>query len=155
MLALFRSAPSMCWLVIFIAFLVIEGMTTTLFCLWFAVGALAALLVSLLTVNLWVQSFTFAILSLVTILFVRPLAKKILTPKPAATNADRLIGHTAVVTEPIDEIAGTGLVKVSGLVWSARSPDGRTIPKDSQVTILSIEGVKLMVKPVEAEVSTS
>lgn len=155
MLAFFHSAPTMCWLVLFIAFLVLEGMTTTLICLWFGVGALVALLISLLTNNLWVQAFSFAIVSLVTLILIRPIVGKTLQRKgTTATNADRLLGRAAIVTQTIDELAGTGQVKVSGLEWTARTIDGSVLPVGSRVTVRSIEGVKLMVTPVSNEVNS-
>lgn len=156
MLELFHSPPTMCWLALLIGSLVLEGLTSTLVCLWFGVGSLAALLLSLCTENLWVQSFTFAILSLVTLLFLRPVAKRTLIPKgPTATNADRLIGRNAIVTETIDEVSGSGQVKVSGLTWTARTVDGSVLPPETRVVIRSIEGVKLMVEAAANEVHTS
>ncbi|MCQ2442680.1 MAG: NfeD family protein [Oscillospiraceae bacterium] len=156
MFELFASFPSMCWLALLILFAVLEGATTTLVSLWFAVGALAALLMSLLTTNLWVQSFTFAIISLVMLVLMRPIAQKMLNPKGVVpTNADRLIGQVGIVTETIDELTASGQVKVASQMWSARTVDGSIIPSRHRVTVVSIEGVKLIVEPVTIEAGTA
>lgn len=156
MLQLFASFPSMCWLALLIVFSVIEGTTATLVSLWFAVGALAALLISLVSGNLWVQAFTFAIVSLVTLALIRPLAQKLLHPKGfVPTNADRLIGQVGVVTQTIDELSASGQVKVAGQMWSARTVDGSIVPARRRVTVLSIEGVKLIVEPVTIEAAAA
>ena len=67
-----------------------------------------------------------------------------------ATNADRIIGQKAMVTEPIDNVAGTGAVSIGGTVWTARSDSAKPIAAGSVVRILRIEGVKVLVAPVSA-----
>jgi membrane protein implicated in regulation of membrane protease activity len=139
------------WLVLLVVFAIIEGITVGLASLWFALGALAALLVSLFCGNLWVQTFVFAVVSLVTLLLVRPMASKLLQPKgKIPTNADRFIGKTGVVVEAIDNLTAKGQVKVAGQLWTARSAADTLISAGVEVTILSIEGVKLFVEPVTA-----
>lgn len=156
MLEFFAGFPSMCWLVLLVLFLVAEGMTATLVSLWFAVGALVALLLSLVVSNLWVQGFTFAIVSLVTLILIRPVMQKVMQPHgKIATNADRLIGRVGVVTEAIDELSASGQVKIAGQTWSARTVDGVTIGKGLHVTVTSIEGVKLIVESVANEAKTA
>ncbi|MCD8335167.1 MAG: NfeD family protein [Clostridiales bacterium] len=141
------SAPVV-WLILLVFFAALEGITVSLSSVWFALGALAALLVSLVTGNLWVQLLVFAVVSLLTLLMIRPLAthmfqKKGFTP----TNADRILGKTGIVTETIDNLAAKGQVKVSGQVWSARSEGGEPISAGVHVTILRIEGVRVIVRP--------
>ena len=72
----------------------------------------------------------------------------------ARTNADRLIGREALVTEPIDDLRATGAVRVDGVLWTARSETGANIPENAVVTITRIEGAKLFVRPVEVPVET-
>ena len=88
----------------------------------------------------------FLALSGVTLLLVRPLAKKFLTPRYQATNADRVIGATALVTEEIDNLKGSGLVNISGQVWTARSAHDVVIQPGREVKVLRIEGVKVFVE---------
>ena len=80
------------------------------------------------------------------IFVTRPLYKRFIKTKLVPTNSDRLIGDTAVVTETIDNLEAKGAVKVQGQVWSARSENGEVIPENTPVTVVRIEGVKLIVK---------
>ena len=137
--------PSAFWLIALIVFSVIEGVTVGLASIWFAIGALGALIVSQLGLGFWPQ---FLALSAAALALIRPLAVKILKPRHDPTNADRVIGQTALVTEAIDNVEGKGLVVVSGQVWSARSQHNVVIPAGTQVRILRIEGVKVYVEAI-------
>ena len=135
------------WLAALVLFLIVEGLTVGLVSLWFAVGALAALLLSLAVESVWVQTAAFLAVSALCLAGVRPLLRRWMAPGArAATNADRLIGQEAVVTETIDDLAGKGAVQVEGQTWTARS-GGAPIPRGAVVKILRIEGVKLYVAP--------
>ena len=83
-------------------------------------------------------------------LLVRPLAQHYVNDRKVATNADRVIGREAVVTEDIDNIQGKGRVSISGADWTARAEDDRPIPAGSTVRVLRIEGVKVIVAPAGA-----
>ena len=135
------------WLGLLILFLIIEFATAQLTTIWFACGALAALLLEAFGINdLLIQIIVFALISLVALIFTRPLVKKYVTKKALPTNADMCIGQKALVTDEIDNAAAKGLVKVNGSVWSARTADGSVKPEGSEVTVLAIEGVKLIVE---------
>lgn len=137
---------SIFWLGLTVLLGIIEALTVTLTCIWFALGALAAMIVALFGGALWLQVLLFAIVSLVCVLALRPLAKTRLGgAKKVATNADRIIGQEALVTERIDNIAGTGAVSVGGTVWTARSETDAPIEKGTVVRVLRIEGVKVYV----------
>ena len=141
---------SIVWLGLLIVFAVGEAVTVGLTSIWFAAGALGALITSTLTENLLIQIIVFLALSLVTLLLVRPLARKYFIPRRVATNADRILGQEGIVTEDIDNLEAKGQVKVSGTVWSARSQrDEVPIPAGTRVRILRIEGVKVFVAPAE------
>ncbi len=140
--------PSVVWLGLLIAFAAAEAATVGLVSIWFAAGALAALLSTFFTSNIWLQIFLFLLVSTITLALVRPLTKKYLTPKQVATNADRVIGREAVVTEAIDDLNATGVVRVAGIEWTARSGTDITIPVGATVKVLRIDGVKLIVEPV-------
>lgn len=141
---------SIVWLVLLIVFAVGEAVTVGLTSIWFAAGALGALITSTLTESLLIQIIVFLALSFVTLLLVRPLARKYFIPRRVATNADRIIGQEGIVTEGIDNLEAKGQVKVSGTVWSARSQrDEVPIPAGTRVRILRIEGVKVFVAPAE------
>ena len=134
------------WIVTLIGFVIIEASTAQLLTIWFAIGSLAALISYILGADIWVQWLIFVAVSAIVVAATRPLVKKYARPKIQPTNADRCIGQTAVVTEDIDNIAGKGAVKLNGIEWSARSESGENIKALETVTIIKIDGVKLIVK---------
>ena len=134
------------WAVLIVIFLVVEGATPGLVSIWFAVGALASLLSAFLKAPLWLQIILFIVVSCTALYFTRPLAKKFVNKKITPTNADMVIGATALVTQRIDNIAGTGAVSVGGKIWTARSATGEAVEEGALTVVKSIEGVKLIVK---------
>jgi len=137
------------WLALLILFSVGEAITVGLTSVWFAVGALGALMCAMAGGGVWLQVGVFLALSGVTLALVRPLAKKFLTPGYSATNADRVIGQEAVVTQTIHNLQGQGQVNIAGQSWTARSQDDTIIPEGTLVQVLRIEGVKVFVTPKE------
>lgn len=138
--------PSTFWLVALVVFAIGEALTAGLTSIWFAVGALAALITVAFGGNPLAQTIVFIIVSGITMALVRPLAKKYLKPRQTPTNADRILGKTALVSQSIDNTLGQGQVNVSGQTWSARSQYDDQIPEGTQVRILRIEGVKVFVE---------
>lgn len=134
------------WLALLIVFAITEGVTVALVSIWFMGGALAALIVALCGAELWVQVVLFFAVSILLLLCLRPLSKRLIKQKKVATNADSNIGKEAVVTERIDNLQGSGAVRISGVEWSARSADGSEIEKGAVVRVLRIEGVKVCVE---------
>lgn len=134
------------WLGILVLMVIVELLTTQLVTIWFAVGALVSFFLALFGVEqIWIQILVFLIVSAAALAVTRPLVRKTLKRKTEPTNADMVIGKTAIVTEKIDNIAGTGLVKVGGTVWSARTADQSVIEEAQEVEVQEIQGVKLMV----------
>ena len=136
------------WLILMVALLAAEASTVTLISLWFAAGALAALVVSFFG-PIWLQITVFLAVSVVLLLALRPLVRKYITPKVTKTNIDSVIGSTGLVTSPIDNITASGQVKLNGMEWTARSTTGEIIPAGTKVTVDRIEGVKVFVTPAE------
>ena len=134
------------WLAVIILGVMIETMTAQLVSIWIVLGAAAALICSCFTERLWIQLTVFAAVTVFTLFFTRPLVRKRLDGHQVPTNADRVIGQTALVTEPICNARGTGQVNVAGQIWSARSAD-QDIPAGELVTVQAILGVKLTVLP--------
>ena len=134
------------WLMLLVAFAIVEGVTVSLVSVWFIGGAAAALIAALCGAEVWLQVVLFFGVSIVLLLCLRPLSKRLLKQKKVATNADSNIGKEAIVTEEIDNLQGKGAVKIAGVEWSARSEDGSVIEKDAVVRILRIEGVKVCVQ---------
>lgn len=136
------------WSAAIVVFLIMEGITVGLTAIWFALGSVAALISSCFGAPLWLQIIWFIIVSAVTICFTRPLAKKYLNSRVIPTNADMVIGAEGIVTENVDNLEGTGLVSVSGKIWTARSASNRTFGVGEHVQVASIQGAKLIVEPV-------
>ena len=134
------------WVVALILFAIVEAVTVQLVSIWFAAGALAALIADLLGASVTVQFVVFLAVSIICFIVTRPLVKKFSTSKIQSTNADRCIGETAVVVEEIDNVNAKGQVKVNGNIWTARSENDEVIAEGEKVTVLKIEGVKLIVK---------
>ncbi|MBQ3403888.1 MAG: NfeD family protein [Oscillospiraceae bacterium] len=132
-----------------ILFFVFEGATVGLISIWFAFGAIAAFIASLLHAPLWLTIVLFVLVSAVCLFFTRPLAKRYLDSKKRPTNADRVLEMTGVVTEAIDNLHDVGAVSIGGKVWTARSMSGKPIAKDEFVRPMRIEGVKLIVLPLD------
>ena len=135
------------WLAAMIVLLIVEGMAPGLVCIWFAFGALAAMISAMLKAPLWLQLLWFVLVSVTSLVLTRPLAKKYVNANTTPTNADMAIGRDCVVTETIDNVRGTGAVTVGGKIWTARmaAPDGYA-EKGAVLTVLRIEGVKLIVE---------
>lgn len=134
------------WLALLIIFAVAEAATVGLTSVWFAIGSLGALVCALVGGNIWLQLGIFIVLSLVCLVALRPLAKKYLNNRVEPTNADRVIGQEARVTQDIDNIQGTGAVTIGGVTWTARSEHDTPIPAGAMVRVLRIEGVKVIVE---------
>jgi membrane protein implicated in regulation of membrane protease activity len=134
------------WLIVFVVFAALELATMGLTCIWFAVGAVAACIASLLGGDWLVQSIVFIIVTVLVLIFLRPFAVKYINNKAEKTNVESMAGKTGKVIKEIDNINATGLIIVDGVEWTARSSDGAVIPQDSLVTVISVEGVKAIVK---------
>lgn len=135
------------WLVLAIIFIVAEIASFQLISIWFAIGAIGAMITRFAGGNLTLQCTVFVLVSLVSLLATRPFISKI-KKKIVPTNLDMIIGSNAVVLEEINSLKNTGQVKVNGNLWTARSTDDSVIEKDSRVKIERIEGVKLLVTKV-------
>lgn len=138
------------WLVLLIIAIVVEVLTMGLTSIWFAGGALVAILAALLNAPIWLQVILFFGLSLLLLFFTRPIAVKYFNKDRVRTNVESLVGRQAIVTSEIDNLQGIGQVTVGSQEWSARSVnEGQRIPVGSVVVVVSISGVKLMVRPDE------
>ncbi len=134
------------WLIAIALLLLVEFATSALTTIWFAGGAVIALICAFLGGPVWLQVILFVAGSIVLLFLTRPLAVKLMNKGAVRTNADSLIGKEAVVTEKIDNLLSTGAVQINGQVWTARSvnPEHK-IEKDEIVMVRAIEGVKLIV----------
>lgn len=136
------------WLILAGICVIIESFTLGFFVFWFAIGALCALIVSLFTTNMIIQSVVFIISSILLLLLTKPLIKSLVkNPDTKATNVYSIIGKEGIVLEDIDTINSTGTIKVNGELWSATADNN--IEKNSKIKVLSINGVKLKVQKID------
>lgn len=136
------------WLGLLVLFLMVEASTVALVSLWFAVGALAALLAAAFGGDIILQCALFFAVSVALLALARPILRRYVNPKIVKTNVESVIGAVGLVTEAIDNLAPTGQVKLGGMVWTARSASGDPIPVGTQIRVERVEGVKVLVSPV-------
>lgn len=134
------------WLILAVVLGVVEAVTVSLISVWFAIGALAAIIPAFFNVPVWGQVLVFLFVSAISFAFTKRFFKDIVKVKKQPTNSDSLIGTDGIVTEEIDNLSGKGKIYISGLTWSARTENGEIIPEGAVVTVNKIEGVKLFVE---------
>lgn len=135
------------WLGVTILAAIVEGLLPALVSIWFVPGGLAALIASMAGGSVGLQVALFLVVSALALVLTRPLVKRFQKEKAESTNADMVLGRSAVVTEDINNLLATGRVSVLGNSWAARSvEESVVIPKGETVTVERIEGVKLMVR---------
>lgn len=134
------------WLALLVGFLVMEAACPIhLVSIWFAAGALVALIAALLGAQIWLQVVLFAVVSVGLLILLWPFVKKVLNPRLTKTNVDSVVGTEGYVTEKVDNFNAVGRVKLGGMEWSARSTDGKPIAEGTLVRVDKIEGVKVFV----------
>ena len=134
------------WLVIAVVLGIFEAATVALVSIWFAIGAVAAMVPAYFNAPFWVQILVFILVSALCFVFTRPFFKKIIRVNKQPTNAEKLVGQEGGATDDIENIECRGKVFISGLTWSARSETGELIPQGAVVTVKKIEGATLVVK---------
>jgi len=136
------------WLIAAGIFFVIEIATVGFLVFWLGIGALASMVVSFFTDSVLIQFAVFVVVSTILLIFTRPLVNKYIAKPGKPTNASTLINKHGIVTADINTIEGHGLVKVNNQIWSAKCESGSIIPEGTEVEVVKIEGVKLIVAPI-------
>ena len=134
------------WLIIAGIFFVVEAFTIGFLVFWFGIGALIAMIVSLFTDNIIIQSAIFIITSTILLFFTRPFVNKFSKNNNVNTNAFSIIGKKGIVTQTIEPISGKGQIKIGTEIWSAKSADDTKIEAGLEVEIIEIDGVKAVVR---------
>ena len=134
------------WLVLFVIFIVVEIMTISLTSIWFAVGSFLALITTFFDLDFMIQILLFGVVSVVLMIFTKPLFSKHFLNKRNVTNYESIIGQQAKVTERINNIENKGTVMINGLEWTARADGNFIIEENSIVEVVRVEGVKVIVK---------
>jgi membrane protein implicated in regulation of membrane protease activity len=134
------------WLVVLIVSIGVEVATLGLTSIWFAGGAVVAVIAAL-QAPIWLQILLFFAVSLLLLFFTRPVAVRYFNKDRVRTNVESMIGRQAIVTSEIDNLQGIGQVTVGGQEWSARTEkDGLNLQPGTVVDIVAVSGVKLIVK---------
>lgn len=141
------------WLIASGAFFIGEILTVGFLLFWFGIACLIAMVVSFFTSNIIIQMVIFLVSSVILILSTKPFVKKFINKKTIVTNANSLIGKKAIVIKEINNLQGTGQIKIGGEIWSAQNESDTTISENQEVEIIKIEGVKLIVKQLPINVS--
>lgn len=148
------SGMAIFWICLAIAMGVIEVATINLASIWFVGGALVSFLLALFDVPVLAQVIVFLAVSIILLVVFRKTLWEATRKNVIPTNADRFLGKTAMVTNAIDNINGTGAVKIGGMDWTARTKDGAPIEAGTQVVIDTIEGVTMYVSPAVVAAAT-
>ena len=146
------------WLVVLIVSIGVEVATLGLTSIWFAGGAIVAVIAAAFHTPVWLQILLFFVISLLLLFFTRPVAVRYFNKDRVRTNVESMIGRQAIVTSEIDNLQGIGQVTVGGQEWSARTEaDGLKLQPGTVVDIVAVSGVKLIVKvdPQMAKVTES
>ena len=143
------------WLVVAGIFFIGEMITTGFLIFWLGLGAVIALIVSLFTSSLFIQTVAFVISSIILIMATKPLTDKFTKKDIVPTNVYTLKGKKGIVTQEINPTNGTGQIKVGGEIWSALCDEDLTIEKDTEVEVVRIQGVKAYVAPKKEKVSNT
>ena len=134
------------WAAVIVVTLVVEAHTAEMVSIWFTPGAVVAMVMAIWVKIFWVQFLVFLALSAILLVIARVYSKN--HPRPGKNeklNADAVVGATGIVQEPINNLLGTGSVKIGALVWTARSAnEGVTIPEGTVVTVKELRGVKVI-----------
>ena len=137
------------WTLVCVVALILEVSSGTFYLMCFAIGAVAAVVVSLMGIPLWLQVLVFSVISAVSVFCVRPLLVKCLHPvqKERLSNASALVGRQGVVIEPISA-ERPGYVRVDGDEWRAVTAGGTMIECGVNVRIIAMNSIVVTVEPV-------
>lgn len=139
------------WLILLVAFLIVEANTVSLVSVWFAGGALAAMIAALFDAGYGIQIALFIAVSGILLALLRPVLRKYIRPKLIKTNVDAIIGTKGIVIAEINNDLAQGRVTLGSMEWAARSTDGMRLPAGIPVQVDGIEGVKVFVSPVKVK----
>lgn len=138
------------WLGVMILLLIIEAVTVGLFTIWFAAGALVALISCALGLGTFGQFVVFFVVSLLLLIFTRPIALRYVNPRKVRTNYEDAVDKTVKITKAVDNINGTGTAILNGQEWTVRMQrDDMTLAEGDLGKVVAIEGVKLILVPVK------
>ncbi|MFN3951237.1 MAG: NfeD family protein [Thermaurantimonas sp.] len=135
------------WLLAGILLLTLEIVTPAFFAAALAVGCLIASLVSYLGARVEISWIVFSVVSLISIVYIRPLAKKMYKGKPLKTNAEAMIGKIAIAESDMNSTYSKGYVLLDGVSWKAvLDESSMPVYKGEQVKVVGMDSIVLRVK---------
>lgn len=138
------------WGVLIIVSLIVELITEELTIIWGTIGAIFSFLAAIFKAEIWLQLLIFIVFTALTIIIFRPIIKKIAKKEMVRTNADRIIGMVAVVTEPFKNNE-VGRVTVNGQSWRATSTSFQEFFEGEKVQVEGISGTKVIISKINNE----
>ena len=150
MIEYFTSNLWLIWVIVSILCLILELSSGDFFILCFAIGAAVAAIVAGCGMSLTWQIISFAVISALSLLLVRPaLIKKLHKPnRERLSNADAIVGQVGRVSESI-EAGGYGRVAIDGDDWKSTSVGGVAIEKGTRVRVVKMDSIILTVEPID------
>ncbi|MBR4365139.1 MAG: NfeD family protein [Prevotella sp.] len=135
------------WAVVSIVCLILELSSGDFFIICFSIGAVFGAVAAAVGMSIYWQLALFALFSILSIFFVRPVALRYLHKNEdnRVSNADALIGRTGKVTETV-EADGFGWVAIDGDVWKAVTQAGKDIPTGTKVKVVGRESIIITVE---------
>lgn len=135
------------WGALILVSLVVELITEELTIIWGTVGAIFSFLAALLHAEIWLQLLIFIVFTTLTIIISRPIIKKYAKKEIIRTNADRIIGMVAIVSEAFKNNE-VGKVIVNGQAWRATSTSNEAFFEGEKVQVEGISGTKVIVSKI-------
>ena len=137
------------WAILLVVFVAVEACTVSMVSIWFAFGAVGAMIASLLGGEIWLQAVVFGVVSGIMLALLRPLSQKVIKPRIQPTNVDALVGAIVLVEETVGPM--NGRVKLGDVSWSARYESG-TLEPGTYAKVEKVQGAKLFVVPAKIAV---
>ncbi len=135
------------WGILIVVSLIVELITDELIIIWGTIGAVCSFIATLFHAPIWLQLLIFIVSTTLTILISRPYIKKYAKKEIIRTNADRILGMTAIVIEPFDN-GGIGKISVEGKIWRAMSSSNESFILNEEVKIEGFSGTKVIVSKI-------
>jgi len=138
------------WLSVFVIAIIVEALTSGLASIWFAIGAIVALIISFIPgVEWWIEIIVFVVVSGLMLLCLRPLANRLLKRDVINSNIDEIAGKKGIMVKAYDEFS-RGEVKINDVIWTAVSADEKeAISEGTKVVVVAVDGNKLIVRPIK------
>ena len=128
------------WVVVILAGIIIDYLSSDVLFVGFSFGALGGLVLAFLDVNVILQFILFSIITILFFFYVYPKIK--VDNIGTKTMEQSYIGRKIILDENVEDSA---LIKFEGIYWTFKSVSG-PLKKGTEVEIIGIEGNKILIK---------